>query len=1338
MKTSSERLIVLRKMRAAAAAAALALLVCVAPAAAQTAGEGTIQGTVVDTSGAVVPHATITITNDATHEATVRDSTDAGFFSIAPVLPGTYTVEVAASGFKTLVQDNVVVDALQIRTISPVLAVGTASQTVTVTGAPPVLDTADATISLTMENTTYSNLPIQINGLQRDPTAFGTLAPGAQGGSRLPVIGGTGNYLGQLYLDGMPAETVSQQGDNRLVSEAMDLDAVNQFQVVTSTPPAEYMGAGAENFTMKSGGLQYHGQVSDFLRNTAFDSWGFTAPHATEKNLAGQTVQAPKPAEHQDELSATLGGVVPKTGKKLFFFAAYDYYIERKGASYSLYTIPSALMTQGNFTELACSISGAPCTGTGTTGTGPNNPPILYDPTTTTCTSTGCTRQPFEYNGTYNVIPPGDISTISTAMESFLPSYNSKSPYYGNWNSSNLYNNYLGGWPSGYNNHVIDWRVDYNLSQNHRISSVGTMGTVDYLNNYSSGGSGATSYGFLPPPYIGGDLADIFPKNFIVEDAYTITPNVVNQLKMGFTRFYQDIHDATQGVSAWEAPTLGITNLPAGQASQEFPGAAFGATTTFGTALTGWTANGNSISTQLTTPNNYALTDNVLWVKGRHALTLGATFQWQEINNANPATFTGVLDLAYNADSTANFSGTSLNDAATGFSYASFLLGAVGGSTGGGGAPALGLDYVSELAGRYKTFSPYVQDNWKVTNKLTADLGLRWDYLPPFHELRNRWTFLNPTMINPLTNSPGILQFAGSYGGPGVSCECNTPVNTYFGNWGPRLGLAYSINDKTVLRAGYGQVFSQAGGVGGRGGAYNGTGQTGFNTTAIGPTEGLIGATAGPAYWLNSNSAYLGANTNTSLFGPGFTYPGQPSPGTTAQELNTGYYLNSTGSFVSASSVSYADPYFSSRAPELELYNFGVERGITPSMTLALNYVGNESHFIVNSGTTGSNARGYWTNQLNPYYLAMLGPVLDSTGTKPLLSAQATPANLAILSSVAPNAPQPPFFAAAGAVSSKATIQQMLVAFPQYSSVSDAWGNVGNFSYNSLQLVLEQRMSHGLNFTVNYTYAKNIGDDGTFRSGFPIPSAALSRSSVGYMQDRIDRSWTAISIPQSINAFGVYQLPFGKGMIGGDDPAVRWLAGGWQLSGIYTYASGSPMAVTWSGAGSPGQGQSMPDLNPNSDSYLQHNARINGAYGGGPHGFQYANLGTVPYVDVNAFTSPVDVSTAPTCVPGSSSQYQPSTCNAEYLIGSAPRTKPINLNNPGTENLNAGLRRSFPLHGEGKTFVFEADCLNVWNKVTFNGPGGSWSYNSTSFGTITGVSGSQPARDWQFAGHINF
>jgi hypothetical protein len=1312
MKTFTDRLSLTIKVWAAAVAV-LALLVCSLPATAQTAGEGSLEGTVVDSTGAVVPGATITLTSKSTGIQNVRTATSAGFFNISPVLPGNYTVKVEAPGFQTLVQDNVVVDALQTRTIAPVLAVGAATQTVTVTGAPPVLDTADATIQVTMENATYSNLPIQMNNAQRDPTAFGTLAPGAQGGTRLPVIGGTGNYLGQLYLDGMPAETISQQGDNRLVAQAIDLDAVDQFQVVTSTPPAEYMGAGAENFTMKSGGLQYHGSVSDFLRNTAFDAWSFTAKAATVKNLAGQTVPAPKPVEHQNELSATVGGVVPKTAHKLFFFAAYDKFHSRKGPNPALYTIPTTKMANGDFTEIF-----------GTTN------PVLYDPTTTACAGTSCTRQPFQYNGSYNVIPPGDISPITKAMEQWLPSVTNDPNYNGL-----TVNNFLGGSPSGFDNHVIDWRVDFDLTANHRISSVGTMGAVNYLNNFSAP--------FLPEPYTGGDLANIYPKNYIVEDAYTITPNLVNQLKFGFTRFFQNIHDTTQGVKQYDIGTFGVTNLPGGQAGEEFPGAQFGTNTAFGTQEQTWTGYGNSVSTQLTTPNNYAATDNVQWLKGKHAITMGLTYQWQEINNANPATFTGVLDLAYNSNSTANFSGNSLNGSGSGFSYASFLLGAVGGSStaNSASAPSLGLQYVSELAGRYKTISPYVRDSYRATQKLTLDLGLRWDYLPPFHELRNRWTFLNPTLTNPLTNSPGMLEFAGNYGGAGVSCGCTTPVPTYWKNWGPRIGLAYTVNDKTVIRSGFAVVFTQAGGVGGRGGATGGTGQTGFNTSIIGPTESATGAAAGPSYWLSNDTAYLGALANTSLFGA-TPYPTQPSPGVAAQELNTGFYVNN-GKLVSAAGVSYADPHFSSRAPEVVMYNFGIERAITPDLTIAVNYVGNESHFIINSGNvpSGENGslRGYWSNQINPKYLAMLGPVLDSTGTKPLLNAQATPANLAILSSVAPNAPQPAFYAAAGAISGAATIQQMLTAFPQYSGVSDTWGNVGNFDYNALQLVLQQRMAHGITFSVNYTYSKNLGDDGTIRSGWDLPVGTVSGVNRAYKQDRLDRGWTSISNPQVVHAYGVYQLPFGKGQIGGNSMLVRSLAGGWQLSGIYTYSAGTPIALTWSGAtgtNTPGQGQGMPDLNPS----FSGPARQNGGYGKGPGGFITGNLGKIQYINPSAFATPISVSTAPNCTPGG--RNQPSNCNAAYLIGNAPRTRPLNLNAPGTEDFDASVRRTFPLHSEHVNFVFEADCINVWNKVTFNAPNANgsngWSPTSTSFGAITGVSGNPGPRDWQFAGHLNF
>src|SRR6185369_7645716 len=143
-------------------------------------------------------------------------------------------------------------------------------------------------------------------------------------------------------------------------------------------------------------------------------------------------------------------------------------------------------------------------------------------------------------------------------------------------------------------------------------------------------------------------------------------------------------------------------------------------TTRFGNPIQTWQAAqgtnpSSATATQLTTPNNYALVDNLQWVKGSHTLSFGISIQWQQINNANPATFTGLLLLPYTANSTANFVGSSLSPATSGYSYASFLLGAVGGQ------PSLGLQYVSEVGGRYRPIAPYVSDTWKVNSKLTID-----------------------------------------------------------------------------------------------------------------------------------------------------------------------------------------------------------------------------------------------------------------------------------------------------------------------------------------------------------------------------------------------------------------------------------------------------------------------------------------------------------------------------------------------------------------------------------------------------------------------------------------
>lgn len=1242
----------------------------------QTGGQGAIQGTVTDPSGAVISNATVSAQNLATHAITMRRTSSDGLYQVSPLLPGNYTVTIEAQGFQTFTQQNLVVDAMRVTPLNVKLSLGSATEQVTVTTAPPALDTTNSTLGGVMENETYENLPVLMGGQQRDPTAFATLMPGAQPGARTPVISGTSNYLAEVYLEGIPLTTASQQGDNRNIFNSVPVDSVDQLQLLTSSMPAEYQGAGLLNFTIKSGGDKYHGTVFDYIRNTMFDTWGFTAPGATQKNAQGQTVPAPKPDEHQNEFGFTIGGPAPFLHKKLFLFGAYDRYHGRSGVHPNTLTIPTAPMQKGDFSQLLASNGGpgfaiydpttqAACTANSTTG--PCRYQFGYGPGPIK----GSAGNPVKTGAPINVIPANEVSPIAQYLEQYLPAPT----------NGNLTGNYLGGVPTGYDNWEYVVRGDYDLTDKQRISFVTTNGDRKNV-PYTIGNSGVV----LPVPYINGSKAEIAVHIADLEHSYVITPHLVNQAKFGFVNFGgPPVTNATQGIKQYEAVSAGITNLPPGQASEEFPGASFDGSN----APSTWTANGASGATYTSVSDTYTAIDNLQWVKGRHSMTFGFQYQWLDDNASSYDGPSGVVPIKYSINETANLTGSSyINN--TGYSYASYMLGAIG-------STSLTIQSFSVLGGRYHPFAPYFQDDFQVTPKLTVNLGLRWDYLPPYHEAQDRFSFLNPTMTNPVTGNPGALQFAG-HRGAGISCNCDTPVHTYYNNWGPRVGFAYSVTDKTVVRGGFGVFYSHAGGVGGRAGAATGTGQLGFSVS-----PSFTDSTSGPAFYLN-NSTYFSSIglANTSFGGPGYVLPTPLGPTAAAQSLNAGNYV-SGGKYVAASSgPAYADPYISGRAPTFNFYNFGIQRALTQDLTIAVNYAGSQSHFIVPGS---SNLRGYWANQLDPKYL-----VLGSLLNKP-----ATSANVAAAQAIIPGISAPSWYQAAAGLSSKATISQMLVAFPQYTGVSDIWGqNSANASYNSLQITLQQRQWHGLSYTLNYTYAKQLDDAGTFRSGFAIPGSAIATGKA-WKADRIERSESTLSQPQGLSTYGVYQLPFGKRGFGANNWAVRNIAGAWQLSGIFTYRSGNPLTITSSQCtNTPGQGQCMPDYNPN----FTGSARINGSWS---KGVTYANLGTAAASKINGYVDP------------KLSQQTGAFQNAApYMLGDVARTRALNLWAPSAYNLDASVRRSFDLKDNLK-FIFEADVTDLTNKVTFGGI--VTNVNSSNFGAATKAEGN---RDWQFAGRINF
>ncbi len=1243
------------------------LVVCGRPDYGQTGGEAGIQGSVIDTTGAAIPNATVTATNNATGVATTRQTTSGGLYTISPILPGTYTVTAQAKGFSEVVQKNFSIDALRLSGLNLTLAIGTDTQQVTVTLAPPALETTNATLGAVLENKTYENLPLQMSGQQRDPTAFATLVPGTTAGSRAPVIGGTGNFLAAVYVDGVPDFTINQQGDNRVVANSIPVEAIDQFQVVTSSPDAEYEGAGLINFTLKGGSNQYHGVFAAYVRARMFDTWSYASKLATYKNSAGQTVAAPKPDEHQSEIVASGGGPIPLTRHKGFFYVTYDKYHGRTGINPNFLTVPTTLMRQGNFSELTVPI---------------------YDPTTTAaCTAANggalCRDQ---YQG--NVIPTAELSPIALKMQSYLPDVTSTA----------LVNNYYGGVPSGYDNWEVAGRMDYDLTSRQRFSVVAGYGSRKNV-PFTVGNSGVV----LPIPYTNGGTATIVPLIADVEHAWQISNSMTNQFKYAFDRFSQPVGSLTSNLAPYRAVAdLGITNLPDGQASDEFPGASFGTTTAYPTAISAWTSNGASGANQTTAPNTYTLLDNFLITKGKHNITIGIQDQWLQDNVAGQTGYSGIYTIPYSANSTSNFGKgtTSLNTTNSGFAYASFLLGAAGSS-------GIAIQSVSETGGRYHDISPYVEDNWKVTPKLTLNLGMRWDYFPPFHEVQDRWSFLNPNLTNAVTGNKGALEFAGNHGGAGVSCGCRTPVQSWYKNFGPRISLAYSVTPTLVLRAGYALVYSIGGGVGGRGGAGNGTGATGFNVSANSPTETTQGIGAGPSYYLNNSTQFTSDGlANTGYGGPGFVLPTPTTPSAATQTLETGNYI-SAGKFVTPGGVAYADPYLAGRAPEFALYNAGIQQALANNLTLTLNYAGTESHFLLSSGANGS---GYWSNQLDPKYLLALGAVADSTGKAPLLGSYATSANVAIAQANLPGYALP--YASISGSATKATIAQTLLAFPQYSGVSNTWGNVANISYNAMEVTLEQRPWHGLSYSLNYTWSVNIGDDGTFRAGYALPAGAVSGRTQAYKQNRIDRSRTLTDTPQNIAMYGVWELPFGKGHIGSDHFLVRALAGGLQMSSIFRYTAGTPMVITYGGCNSPSAGTCQVDYNPNFTGSVRKNGKISG-FG-------------VQYIDPNAFKAPATMTT---------------NLSVNYnLIGNAARTAPFGLRQPSFWDDDISLRGSFNIPPERIRFIAEVDCLNVANHPTLTGLTSAWGPPGTAagnaFGTLTGAQANQ--RDFQFAGHITF
>jgi hypothetical protein len=493
----------------------------------------------------------------------------------------------------------------------------------------------------------------------------------------------------------------------------------------------------------------------------------------------------------------------------------------------------------------------------------------------------------------------------------------------------------------------------------------------------------------------------------------------------------------------------------------------------------------------------------------------------------------------------------------------------------------------------------------KLRPDLTLNLGLRYDIMKPYTEIHDRWSFLDPTLPNPAVGGyPGAVVFAGD--GPN-SCHCRTPIKTYHAAVGPRLGVAYSLGDRTVLRAAYGINYSRRGAVGGRNGARNGTGTLGFSANATFPSANGFD----PAY-----------NWNTGI-------PAYPAAPFFDPALNTGFVAGRG----LGGAVTYGDPEIGGRPPRYQNWNAGFQYALARTVTVGATYAGSRGDFL------GGSGRGFYSNQLDPRYL-----VLGN-----LLTQQATPASMAAARAVVPGIGLP-------YANFSGTIAQMLRPFPQYSGVTDVYGDVARSTYHSLQIVAEKRRSDDrLMVNFNYTFSRTADN-------------LVARTGYNFAQD-----WSVgvNDQPHVSNAMVVYTLPFGaEGKPGSGNAIVRTIVKNWQISGITQFRSGRPLGAIGAACNLPSAGTCYADFNP----AFTGAVRINGQYGDGDV------LGPNPpaYIDRAAFQSP-----------------------APFTYGNTPRTLAFNLRNPSSSNQDLSVRRDFRIRT--MRLGLGVDIFNVFNTVLFGG-----------------------------------
>lgn len=1109
---------------------------------------GSIRGEVQDTQHAAIPGATLTLKNESTGVTQSSTSGATGQYGFLDLSAGVYTLTTVAQGFSTNVQQHIVLGTGSTVAVSVELRPGQVQQTVTVSANAAQIETQTSDIGTVISPEEMKDLPVSLSGDMRNPLNFVVLTPGVAGSEpgatpdyRLHFSGSV-SYANEIYIDGIPLMNTNLMGD--VGGDHPPIDAISQFKVITSNQTAKYgLSSGIVSFAFKSGTNQFHGSLFDFLQNDALNAAGFVT------NALGLK----KAPLKQNEFGGTFGGPVwiPKVyngRNKTFFFVNWTGFAYRPSANNAtLTTIPNEFR-QGNFSQLL-----------GPQLTNSNGAPIfdaagrpiftgeIYNPDSEHAV-TGPNGQTYNVldpfgdpsNGTLNIVPSGSpvLSAVSQTVLTSFPTATNNS----------LQNNFVRLQSSKIDEHRLVVKIDHHLSEKQSIS--GSFFSGDYTSS-NNGGLNLLDATLVAQP----TLQVRFSHN------YTHSATLINNLNLGYIR------DTGLNGALEDGPDfsgLGITGaLPPLGPKAGYPGIGIPQQNGIG-----------GVAASFDQENRFIINDNLTMIRGNHALSFGGEARDLQRNEGGEGS--GAFNFAFSESAMGGTGFVNGNQPVTipgntGSAAASFLFGNV---------DFVNFGFPIEQAYRWKQFGLYAQDDWRVTPKLTLNLGIRYDLQIPRSDAKGQVSTMNPTLPNPSAGGiPGAYEFFGK--GTGRNGRFRLGNIDYLG-FQPRFGFAYSpfADGRTAIRGGFAVV------------------------RPIG-NDNIESAISGGQY-----SAGFSGLAQYSRGGDGVLTSGYQWD-TDYPSSNVAFNTISPGLLVGNDNPAMIHP--SSGEPPFQSYwTTQVQQQLNGSMMFTIGYVGMHTYHL-----------GIWSkpNQINPVTAQeKYGSVVAADGltmpqflTLPINDPRAAAAGIL-----------PPWSGFQSIFGIGATVGQALRPWPQYGDVDNPLNPIGSVSYNGLQASLQKRFSRGLTFLLSYTFSKTIGDVDS-NSG---PSAGAENAIYAgsffqnYYDSKSERSVTSSDIPHDVALSYTYELPIGKGKPflnrGGVSNEVF---GGWSASGVQRYMSGRPIHIEYDavGAANPyfaaGDGYSFrPNIVPNQPfKNPGYRKSCSGPLGAGTCAY---------YINPGAFTSP--------------------------------------------------------------------------------------------------------------------